>query len=175
MVEEVPASASKLSTNPSNIPAGLPRPPKNAQLTKPRCLRRCDLILATSLIALALFFVCLSIFALLRWMEQTNFYSYPPPRMFVDAREYGTGTNRSDVIQPLLGLDDKFDIAVSIWQETSDVERREHLRDKDRSAAIEWNNFFEKAIFSDVVFRGVHLSDTEMFTNITFTIPTEIL
>jgi hypothetical protein len=108
-------------------------------------------------------------------MEQTNFYSYPPPRMFVDAREYGTGTNRSDVVQPLLGLDDKFDIAVSIWQETSDAERREHLRDKDRSAAIEWNNFFEKAIFSDVVFRGVRLSDTEMFTNITFTIPTEIL
>jgi hypothetical protein len=115
-------------------------------------------------------------------MEQTNFYSYPPPRMFVDAGEYGTGTNRSDVVQPLLGLDDKFDIAVSIYiyniyiyQETSDAERREHLRDKDRSAAIEWNNFFEKAIFSDVVFRGVRLSDTEMFTNITFTIPTEIL
>jgi hypothetical protein len=108
-------------------------------------------------------------------MEQTNFYSYPPPRMFVDAREYGTGTNRSGVVQPLLGLDDKFDIAVSIWQETSDAERREHLRDKDRSAAIDWNNFFEKAIFSDVVFRGVRLSDTEMFMNITFTIPTEIL
>lgn len=95
--------------------------------------------------------------------------------MFADVREYGTGTNRSDVVQPLLGLDDKFDIAVSIWQETSDVERREHLHGKDRSAAIEWDNFFEKTIFSDVVFRGVRLSDTEMFTNITFTIPTEIL
>ncbi|KAJ7037309.1 hypothetical protein C8F04DRAFT_1331776 [Mycena alexandri] len=175
MVEEVPASASKLSTNSLNLPAGLSGPPKNARLTKPRCLRRCDLILATSLITLALFFICQPIFALFRWMEQTNFYSYPPLRMFVDAREYGTGTNRSDVVQPLLGLNDKFDIAVSIWQETSDVERREHLHGKNRLLVIDWANFFEKAIFSDVVFRGVRLSDTEMFTNITFTIPTEIL
>ncbi|KAJ7715325.1 hypothetical protein B0H16DRAFT_507734 [Mycena metata] len=173
MVEEVPTSASNLSTNPLNLPGGLPGPPTR-RLTKPRCLRRCDLMLATSLIALALFFVCQPIFALFRWMEQTNFYSYPPLRMFVDAREYGTGTNRSDVVQPLLGLDDKFDIAVSIWQETSDLERREHMQGKNRLSVIDWGNFYEKTIFSDVVFRGVRLSDTEMFTNITFTIPTEI-
>ncbi|KAJ7736294.1 hypothetical protein B0H16DRAFT_122485 [Mycena metata] len=170
MVREVPTNASRLSINPLNLPAGLPGPP--TRFTKPRCFRRCDLILATSLITLALFFVCQPIFALFLWMEQTNLYSYPPLRMFVDAREYGTCANRSDVVQPLLGLNDKFDIAISIWQETSDAERREHLRGKNRLSVMDWGNF-EKAIFSDVVFRGVPLSDTEMVTNITFTIPTE--
>ncbi|KAJ7917326.1 hypothetical protein B0H13DRAFT_1535135, partial [Mycena leptocephala] len=81
------------------------------------------------------------------------------------------------VVRPLVGLHDRFDIVVSVWQETSGRERMNHfpvLAHGEKRTVDDWDNFFEKAIFSDIVFRGVQLSDTEIHTNISFMIPTEI-
>jgi hypothetical protein len=113
-------------------------------------------------------------------MERTKFYDYPPSKMFVETPQLdGVQPRRSNVVPPLVELHDRFDIAASIWQGTSGMERVAYMSDfrNNLKAKTEndWDNFFEKPIFSEIVFSGVRLSDRELHTNISFTIPTDIL
>ncbi|KAJ7119311.1 hypothetical protein C8R43DRAFT_1077079 [Mycena crocata] len=165
---DFPKSPATLSTLPTTT---------NAMKHRTRRVPHCGLIIAAIFVGLALFIIGQPIFTLLRWMERTKFYNYPPPEMFVATKQ--REPTSSDVVRPLVGLHDRFDIAVSVWQETSTRERINLFPvvahgERSNRTANDWDNFFEKAIFSDVVFRGVKLSDTEIHTNISFTIPTEI-
>ncbi|KAJ7840827.1 hypothetical protein B0H14DRAFT_3869376 [Mycena olivaceomarginata] len=130
-------------------------------------------------------------FTLLRW----RLLEFPPRELFSNATDIHNVANRSDVVQPLVGLNDPFDIAVTIWQRATDDEQLELLTslqpDLGRSTTSEgtdgearqyssyvrryrMGHMLEKTIFSDIVFRGVRLSDAEIYTNVTFQIPTEI-
>lgn len=100
--------------------------------------------------------------------------------MFVETPQLdGVQPRRSNVVRPLIKLHDRFDIVAGVWQETSGMERVAYMSDfRDNLKAKtenDWYNFFEKPIFSEIVFRGVRLSDRELHTNISFTIPTDIL
>ncbi|KAF8142642.1 hypothetical protein K438DRAFT_1784531 [Mycena galopus ATCC 62051] len=149
----------------------------------------------------------------------TRFYEYPPLEIFSTATDINAVTNRDDVVQPLVGLDDPFDIAVTIWQWATEDELWEEYRRLQRqpdslrwlsslcspaqssgnlgdgfskgngtcevedeaakmhSSYVQWyekSSMAEKAIFSDIVFHRVRLSDRDIHTNITFQIPTQV-
>ncbi|KAJ6477973.1 hypothetical protein DFH09DRAFT_1215840 [Mycena vulgaris] len=115
--------------------------------------------------------------------------AFPPRELFVGETDIAHVTNRSDVVQPLVGANDTFDIAVTVWQLATMDERstRDRLLDKKvdlvsallggDAAYASWYeavSVYEKTIFSDIVFRGVRLSDTNLHANVTFQIPTDI-
>ncbi|KAJ7348553.1 hypothetical protein DFH08DRAFT_808283 [Mycena albidolilacea] len=145
-----------------------------------RRVSRCCIILMIFFAAPALLGVGQPFFVLLQWMERTKFYDYPPSKMFVETHQLdGVQLRRSNVVRPLIKLHDQFDIMASIWQETSGMECVAYMSDfwdnLKAKTKYDWDNFFEKPIFSENIFRGVRLSDRELHTNILFTIPTDIL
>ncbi|KAJ6592108.1 hypothetical protein DFH09DRAFT_1306022 [Mycena vulgaris] len=110
----------------STLPASIL--PTNADASgavqwRPRRVSRCYIILATFFAALALFAVGQPVFVLLQWMEQTKFCDYPPSKMFVETHQLdGVQPRPSNVVWPLIELHDRFDIAASVWQETSGMD-----------------------------------------------------
>ncbi|KAK7038487.1 hypothetical protein R3P38DRAFT_3262867 [Favolaschia claudopus] len=137
-----------------------------------------------------------------------NSTRFPPRELFVNETDITLVANRSDVVQPLVGLNDTFDIAVTVWQPTFWEEKRlaryeesteeyPPLGEEQKSlffgpnateeeeaeaarksrAYLSWYksvSSHEKTIFSDIVFRGVRLSDTDLHANVSFQIPTQI-
>ncbi|KAJ7112480.1 hypothetical protein C8R44DRAFT_984989 [Mycena epipterygia] len=134
----------------------------------------------------------------------------PSPGTVHKRKRYNSVVNRSDVVQPLVGLNDTFDIAVTVWQRATQDESLERARllrkeraygnrlsgvkpefflgpnatpELEQIAALyhamyarwyEERTLHEKTIFSDIVFRGIRLSDTDIHRNVTFQIPTEV-
>jgi hypothetical protein len=171
-----------------------------------RGFSKCSLFLF-GITALLLFFIGKPLIPLLRSLRARRFYEFPPREVFFNETDITLVSNRSDVVQPLVGLNDTFDIAVTVWQPSTDEERMELYRlsrEKNaekqdipavligldatpeqeaeaaavHSAYLQWYgrvSILEKAIFSDIVFRGIHLSDTDLHANVSFQIPTEIL
>lgn len=84
-----------------------------------RLFSRRTLILGI-LVALLLFLVGKPGFSLLRRLKSSRFYEFPPRELFINETDINRVSNRSDVVQPLVGLNDTFDIAVAIWQLASD-------------------------------------------------------
>ncbi|KAJ7800605.1 hypothetical protein B0H13DRAFT_1932551 [Mycena leptocephala] len=150
------------------------------------------------------------LFPVLHLLARTRFYDFPPREIFVNETDIASVANRSDVVQPLIGLNDTFDIAVTVWQLATEEEQAAQsklLREQKKgstisdlvfefppygnaSATIEaedallhasyaesYNRIsaLEKTIYSDIVFRGVRLSDVDIHANVSFTIPTEVL
>ncbi|KAJ7138370.1 hypothetical protein C8R44DRAFT_848186 [Mycena epipterygia] len=150
-------------------------------------------------------------FFLLRDLQSTGLYEFPPRELFINETDINQVANRSDVVQPFVGLNDIFDIAVSVWQlatSTEGSERQSLLQWKKtngnilpdsaipqfftggnatseeedeafrlHSEYLGWYNLVEtheKSIFSDIVFRGLRLSDTDIHRNVTFQIPTQV-
>ncbi|KAF5364910.1 hypothetical protein D9758_008145 [Tetrapyrgos nigripes] len=78
-------------------------------------------------------------------------------------------SNRSLVIQPLINKEQTFDVAVSVWVRRTideELEWKESQRDL-------FDFEFYRPLFSDVVFRGLRLSDKGKYASINFTLPTE--
>ncbi|KAJ7505989.1 hypothetical protein B0H11DRAFT_326911 [Mycena galericulata] len=147
------------------------------RLRRRRRPSRCALIL-TAFAALTLIYLGVRVFTVFRYLKSTGLYDFPPRDLFVKETDIRQVANRSDVVQPLIGLDDTFDIAVTVWQRATDDEQLEQFRKvKSGSAQPHWDDMWsiiEKPRFSDIVFRGLRLSDTDIHTNITFQIPTRI-
>lgn len=72
--------------------------------------------------------------------------------------------NRAAVVRPLIDEKQLFDIAVSIW--SLPVEEP----DSDRSGGVP-----ETALYSDIVFRGLHLADEHKLVNVTYKLPVGVL
>ncbi|KAJ7028319.1 hypothetical protein C8F04DRAFT_1119685 [Mycena alexandri] len=149
--------------------------------------------------ALILFILSEPSLALIRLLTRTRFYQFPNRKFFVNETDIGLVSNRSDVVQPLIGANDTFDIAVTVWQVATRHEQQEEYRrrremararniseevpdmtsaaDKLRVSYDRWYNMvtaLEKTIFSDIVFRGLRLSDPDTYANVSFQIPTQI-
>lgn len=83
-------------------------------------------------------------------------------------------TQRSSVVQPLLTRLQSFDVAVTVWLRK---EGRHHAKaskilekeDQDEAQLV------EIPLYSDIVFRGLHLTDKNLYTSVNFTVPTAIL
>ncbi|KAG6826502.1 hypothetical protein H0H92_015575 [Tricholoma furcatifolium] len=73
-------------------------------------------------------------------------------------------TNRAAVVKPLISRQQTFDIAATVWLRT---------RADDGNTANEEKRE-EEALFSDIIFRGVHLSDRNLHTTVNFTMPTNV-
>ncbi|KAJ7879398.1 hypothetical protein B0H13DRAFT_2051177 [Mycena leptocephala] len=177
--------------------------PARSESPKRRRCSDCDLILVV-LAVVALFVIDKSWVSLRRrYLKARPFYDYPRREFFANETDINCVANRSDVVQPLIGLDDKFDIAVTIWQlATQDEAFEEYLRQRQKTegkylfeverkflagvtpeeaeihhAYVKWYDrasLVEKTIFSDIVFRGVRLSDTDLHADLSFKIPTQI-
>jgi hypothetical protein len=186
----------------------LEKAPARRDAPKRRRYSCCTLILVV-ISAVCLFVIGKSLISLLLSLKARRFYEFPPRELFVNETDITLVANRSDVVQPLIGVNDTFDIAVTVWQlatadeqfhrsqrgskmeerNLSDVEKKfaighnatpeaEAEASKRHSAYVAWYDsvsVFEKTIFSDIVFRGVQLSDTDLHTNVSFQIPTEVL
>ncbi|KAJ6528675.1 hypothetical protein DFH09DRAFT_1413491 [Mycena vulgaris] len=173
-------------------------------LTRPNARRsrlsRCTLLLAT-LAAVILLFLGSRVVSALRFLKTTPLYEFSPRDLFVTEIDINRVLNRSDVVQPLVGAHDTFDIAVTVWQLATFEEQIAQYLDlhpkkadvneatlpwaevEDEAAYlyheayIKWYDdisHLEKTIFSDIVFRDIRLSDTDLHTNLTFQIPTKI-
>ncbi|KAJ7256515.1 hypothetical protein B0H12DRAFT_1112424 [Mycena haematopus] len=111
-----------------------------------------------------------------------------PHKALYHSLSHATG----DVIQPLITDKDTFDIAVSVWLRAPEDEEAESRRlnvpqvpsdkivDLDNLQDI-WRGLktpdgrdtyvLEKPLFSDVVFRGLHLSDKHASAEVNFSLP----
>ncbi|KAJ7289847.1 hypothetical protein C8J57DRAFT_435001 [Mycena rebaudengoi] len=164
-----------------------------------RTCTRCSLIICV-LTALSLFFLARPVLSGLRVLKSSRFFELPPREYFVNETNINRVANRGDVVQPLVGLNDTFDIAVTVWQATTTLEQTEQYlarqklkqNESELGFIIEYNettaegveesgvhrwylgDLDEKAIFSDIVFRGLRLSDSDVHTNVTFQMPTEV-
>ncbi|KAJ6535219.1 hypothetical protein DFH09DRAFT_1043227 [Mycena vulgaris] len=162
-------------------------------------LSRCTLLLALAVVVLL--FLGSRLVSVLRFLKTTPLYEFPPRDLFVTETDINRVLNRSDVVQPLVGAHDTFDIAVTVWQLTTFEEEIAQYRDLQQKkaeaneATLPWAGLAdeaaylyheayvkryddvslrEKTIFSDIVFRDIRLSDTDLHTNVTFKIPTKI-
>ncbi|KAJ7138375.1 hypothetical protein C8R44DRAFT_848188 [Mycena epipterygia] len=150
-------------------------------------------------------------FFIFRDFQSTGLYEFPSQELFINETDINRVANRSDVVQPLVGLNDTFDIAVSVLQLATSTESWERKRllwlkkmnsniladsaipqffiggnatpeEEDgafrlHSNYLKWYDqveTLEKSIFSDIVFRGLRLSDTDIDRNVTFQIPTQV-
>ncbi|KAF5364954.1 hypothetical protein D9758_008110 [Tetrapyrgos nigripes] len=86
-------------------------------------------------------------------------------------------SNRSLVVQPLISKDQTFDIAVSVWIRATAAEEMEWragqgelytplVFEDDRKLLF-------RPLYSDIVFRGLRLSDKNKYASVNFTFPTE--
>jgi hypothetical protein len=167
-----------------------PRPPSRWTVFRSKLLVR------LTFTAVLLFIFGRLSFPVLHPLVRTRFYDFPPREMFVNETDIASVANRSDVVQPLIGLSDTFDIAVTVWQLATEKEQAAQyklLRKKKGSLTSELRfespallhsayakyydhmSTLEKAIYSDIVFHGVRLSDADIHATVSFTIPTEVL
>jgi hypothetical protein len=170
--------------------ANAPRPPSRWTVFRSKLLVR------LTFAAVLLFIFGRLSFPVLHPLARTRFYDFPPREMFVNETDIASVANRSDVVQPLIGLNDTFDIAVTVWQLATEKEQAAQyklLRKKKGSLTSELRfespallhsayakyydhmSTLEMAIYSDIVFHGVRLSDADIHANVSFTIPTEVL
>jgi hypothetical protein len=84
-------------------------------------------------------------------------------------------SNRASVVQPLINHNDTFDIAATVWLRS--LRSREHnvIVKGEADASEIQTELLETPLYSDIVFRGVRLTDKSRFATINFTLPTEIL
>ncbi|KAF5370516.1 hypothetical protein D9615_010329 [Tricholomella constricta] len=99
--------------------------------------------------------------------------------------------NRASVVQPLVGREQTFDLAATVWLRTSiqgkhrDFEypvkeeiKVENVEERSEEEAKEGqpgdNVLVEKALYSDIIFRGVRLTDKNLRTTVNFTVPTAL-
>ncbi|KAG6825593.1 hypothetical protein H0H92_003163 [Tricholoma furcatifolium] len=97
-----------------------------------------------------------------------------------------TNINRVAVVQPLVDREQTFDLAAAtVWLWTSKEatyiggiyvsKGEEAVEDAERKAGGAVNGVEEQALFSDIIFRGVRLSDKNLHTTVNFTLPTDLL
>ncbi|GLB42812.1 hypothetical protein LshimejAT787_1202610 [Lyophyllum shimeji] len=80
--------------------------------------------------------------------------------------------NDVQVVRPLIGRDQTFDIAVTVWVRT---EEEVEVPDEDvRRKSSLWTVKAPSVtpLYSDIVFRGLRLTDKNVFATVNFTLPT---
>ncbi|RDB21767.1 hypothetical protein Hypma_011097 [Hypsizygus marmoreus] len=93
-------------------------------------------------------------------------------------------THRGSVVQPLITREQTFDLAATVWLRTSEkgTHRDGELRAEDKgkeelgkaSREEEDDSLVETPLYSNIVFRGVRLTDKNLATTVNFSVPTSI-
>ena len=86
-------------------------------------------------------------------------------------------SNRGSVVQPLINHNQKFDLAATVWLRSPISSGHEVAvgGQGKGETRIEQAEVLETPLFSDIVFRGLRLTDKSIFSTVNFTLPTEIL
>ncbi|KAJ7172110.1 hypothetical protein C8R46DRAFT_1258051, partial [Mycena filopes] len=97
----------------------------------------------------------------------------------------GSPYNSSEVIRPLITDEQTFDIAVTVWLRAPEDEEAEFKRLSLENAAVrdekppepvemdlDDEEILETPLFSDIVFRGLRLSDKHALASVNFRLPT---
>lgn len=85
-------------------------------------------------------------------------------------------SNRASVVQPLINRNQKFDIAATVWLRSAGSRNHElpvggGAEDGETTEAQ--TEVFETPLYSDIVFRGLRLTDKDVFSAVNFTLPTD--
>jgi hypothetical protein len=107
------------------------------------------------------FFLAMLIYGLGKALFEFTHFSHS--RVFQNQTLEEVG-NRASVVRPLVDEKQSFDIAVSIWALPLEENTGES------SSAV-----LETPLYSDIVFRGLHLADKHQTANLTYKLPTAIL
>ncbi|TFK38532.1 hypothetical protein BDQ12DRAFT_631119 [Crucibulum laeve] len=93
---------------------------------------------------------------------------HPHRNLFQNATLAEVASNLSIVVQPLVDNDQTFDIAATVWVR--------EVEDEDISKDLEMvkETYKSRAIFSDIVLRGLRLKDKHQKANIQLQVPTDI-
>ncbi|ESK84612.1 hypothetical protein Moror_13324 [Moniliophthora roreri MCA 2997] len=99
--------------------------------------------------------------------------------------EVAASGSRDAVVRPLINDTQTFDVAITVWLRRTHEEVEERKIQKDKSPPTDENQYYlmayedddiyEKAIFSDVVFRGLTLKDKDVGAKVPLQIPTQVL
>ncbi|KAG6907293.1 hypothetical protein DXG01_009486 [Tephrocybe rancida] len=86
--------------------------------------------------------------------------------------------NPATVVQPLVDRHKTFDLAATVWIRTSRASHLDGISKGGKASAegVELvDHLEEEPLFSDIIFRGVRLSDKNLHTTVNFTVPTALL
>lgn len=109
-----------------------------------------------------------------------------PHRALFQHASHEEGRDRGSVVQPLISRDQTFDMVATVWlrsmQGIDHVAMAEKITRKNNSSLREGNDaplleeeVQEVPLFSDIVFRGLRLTDEKIFGTINYTLPTALL
>jgi hypothetical protein len=84
-------------------------------------------------------------------------------------------SNRASVVQPLINRNDTFDIAATVWLRSKGSREHEVAVKGEGDGTKVQAEVLETPLYSDIVFRGLRLTDKGRFATVNFTLPTEIL
>ncbi|KJA18904.1 hypothetical protein HYPSUDRAFT_144309 [Hypholoma sublateritium FD-334 SS-4] len=133
--------------------------PQRRQRSKFSCKRLLWTIVV--IVCLALTYV---VYLILR--NVTNWIRAPHSHLFQDLT---VPYKRNEVVRPLIDSNATFDIVATVW-----------LRQNELRPALEDTNttkgpmLVEDAIYSDTIFRGLHLKDKGVKTTVNLSVPTQI-
>lgn len=120
-----------------------------------------------------LLLLALTIFAARKSVDVGRDFFSPHQRMYHNASiEELTPDQRASVVQPLLTPSQEFDIAVTVWLRALGL----HSDDPPiTQEVLEAGGLVETPLYSDIIFRGMRLTDKNVFADVNFTLPTAIL
>lgn len=102
-------------------------------------------------------------------------------------------TNRATVVQPLISREQTFDIAATVWMRKTDRIGHGEVFEMEANRSqvtllleeaglgeqidplLDTDDDLETPIFSEIVFRGLRLTDKYVFTTVNFSLPTAVL
>lgn len=128
-----------------------------------RSISSCTCLLYLALIAIVLIvirFFTVTIYAMIENAQS------PHKAIYQNVTSMEEVKNRANVVQPLVGEGQKFDVAATVWVRDSTYEGEGADGDGIRN---------ERALFSDVVFRDLTLKDKNKYTSVHFQLPLSIL
>ncbi len=97
----------------------------------------------------------------------TNWFREPHSHLFQDLT---VPYKLNDVVRPLVDTNTTFDIVATVWLRQNELEQAGEVTNVTKGPVL-----VEEAIYTDTIFRGLHLKDKGVKTTVNFSVPTEIL
>lgn len=149
----MPATLQELKLDPG------PQPRRRSKFS---CKRLLWTIVA--IVCLALTYVTV-VYLILRNM--TNWIGAPHSHLFQDLT---VPYKRNEVVRPLIDSNVTFDIVATVWLRQNDLQPASEDTNTTKGPIL-----VEDAIYSDTLFRGLHLKDKGVKTTVNLSVPTQIL
>ena len=113
--------------------------------------------------------VCLTVtyFVYVILRNVTNWFREPHSHLFQDLN---VPYKLNEVVQPLVDRNTTFDIVATVWLRQNELEQAAEGTNVTKGPIL-----VEDAIYTNTIFRDLHLKDKGVKTTVNFSIPTEML